>query len=103
MNQDKEDGEKKDVPSLGRSSGHQTLITQRKMMFGEILKTGWLSKKRKKSGEWQELWWVLRPGVISYHKNEQVSSLAPILPLLIFMPAQPLIYDEHSPQRRPWG
>ncbi len=63
--------DKKDPPAGPPRSGH--IITQRKMMFGEILKTGWLSKKRKKSGEWQELWWILRPGVLSYHKNEQVN------------------------------
>ncbi|ELR10920.1 uncharacterized protein ACA1_145730 [Acanthamoeba castellanii str. Neff] len=43
-------------------------------MFGEILKTGWLSRKSKKSGEWREWWWVLRPGVISYQKNEQAAN-----------------------------
>ena len=66
--QEKEDGEKKDAPRPSQ----QALVTQRKLMFGEILKTGWLSRKSKKSGEWREWWWVLRPGVISYQKNEQV-------------------------------
>ncbi len=41
-------------------------------MFGEVLKTGWLTKKSKK-GEWKEGWWVLRPGILAYHKSEQVS------------------------------
>jgi hypothetical protein len=76
--QEKEEGDKKEAPRASQ----QALVTQRKLMFGEILKTGWLSRKSKKTGEWREWWWVLRPGVISYQKNEQVSDHVPLPPFI---------------------